>query len=80
MPWLELVAEMVQREAYYTLYLAVVGIWFAIMGFRGLIMGETRGFGWRSGPATGEQAVAAGRIWGTLGTVLLGGALYFIVT
>ena len=74
--WVELALETAQREAYYSIYLAVVAAWFAYMGARGLISKETRGFGWQRGPALGREAEAAGQVWLALAAAL-GAAGFF---
>ena len=78
--WAELALETAQREAYYSIYLAVVAAWFAYMGLRGLVSKETRGFGWRSGPALDREAEVAGQVWLVLGAALGGSALFFKLT
>ena len=78
--WLELVLETVQKEAYYSTYLALVVAWFAYMGIRGLASKETRGFGWRRGPALEREAVLAGGVWLSLAAVLGVVALFFKLT
>ena len=47
--WFELALETVQRESYYSIYLAAVATWFAYMGLRGLVSKETRWSGCRRG-------------------------------
>ncbi|MEE8385519.1 MAG: hypothetical protein V3S01_06355 [Dehalococcoidia bacterium] len=78
--WLELVLETVRREAYYNIYIAAVAVWFAYLGVQGLASKETRGFGWRRGPALGREAVAAGQIWISLAVALGALALAIKVT
>ena len=78
--WLELALETVQREAYYSIYLAVVAAWFAYMGLRGLLSKETRGFGWQRGPALHREAELAGLVWLALAAVLAGAAPLFKLT
>ncbi len=78
--WLELVLETVQKEAYYSTYLALVVAWFAYMGIRGLASKETRGFGWRRGPALEREAVSAGQVWLSLAAVLGALTLFLILT
>ena len=78
--WFELALETVQREAYYSIYLAAVAAWFGYMGVRGLVSKETRGFGWRQAPALGREAELAGQAWLALATLLAGAALVFKLT
>ncbi len=78
--WLELALETVQREAYYSIYLAVVAAWFAYMGLRGLLSKETRGFGWQRGTALHREAELAGQVWLALAAVLAGAPLLFKLT
>ena len=72
--------ETAQREAYYSIYLAVVAAWFAYMGLSGLVSKETRGFGWRRGLALDREAEVAGQVWLALAAVLGGAALFFKLT
>lgn len=76
MAWLELALEIIQREAYYNIYLALVAAWFAYMGLRGLVSKETRGFGWRRGPALDREAEVTGQAWLALAAVLGAAALF----
>ncbi len=78
--WFELALETVQRESYYSVYLAVVATWFAYMGLRGLVSKETRGFGWRRGPALDREAEVAGQIWLVVAATLGAAALLFKLT
>ncbi len=78
--WLELAVETVQREAYYSIYLAAVATWFAFMGMRGVVWRETRGFGWRRGPALEREAEVAGQVWLAVAAILGGAALFFKLT
>ena len=78
--WLELVLEIVRREAFYSLYLAIIAVWFAYMGLRGLVSKETRGFGWRRGPTLDRGAEAAGQVWLALAATLAAAALFFKLT
>jgi hypothetical protein len=72
--------ETAQREVFYSLYLALVGAWFAYTGLRGLVSKETRGIGWRTGPALERDAEAAGRVWLSLGLALGAAALAIKLT
>lgn len=78
--WLELVLEIVRREAFYSLYLTIVAVWFAYMGLRGLVSRETRGLGWRRGPALDREAEATGQVWLVMGATLGAAALFFKLT
>jgi hypothetical protein len=78
--WFELALETVQREAYYSIYLAAVAVWFGYMGVRGVVWKETRGFGWRRAPALQREAELAGQVWLALAAVLAGAALLFKLT
>lgn len=78
--WLELVLEIVQREAFYSLYLAIVAAWFAYMGMGGLVAKQTRGFGWQRGPALDREAEAVGQVWLALAATLGAAALFFKLT
>ncbi len=78
--WFELALETAQREAYYSIYLTVVAVWFAYMGLRGLVSKETRGLGWRRGPALDREAEVAGQVWLALAAVLGGAALFIRLT
>lgn len=78
--WFELALETVQRESYYSIYLATVAAWFGYMGLRGLVSKETRGFGWRRPPAMGRAAEVAGQVWLALAAALVSGALFFKLT
>jgi hypothetical protein len=78
--WFELALETVQREAYYSIYLAAVAVWFGYMGVQGVVWKETRGFGWRRGPALQREAELAGQVWLALAVVLAGAALSFKLT
>ncbi len=78
--WAELALETAQREAYYSVYLAVVAAWFAYMGLRGLVSKETRGFGWQRGPDLHREAELAGKVWLALAAVLAGAALHYKLT
>ncbi len=78
--WLELGLEIVQREAFYSLYLALIAAWFAYMGLRGLVSKETRGFGWRRGMVLDHEAETTGQIWLALGAALGAAALFFKLT
>ncbi len=78
--WFELALETTQREAYYSIYLAVVAAWFAYMGLRGLVSKETRAFGWQRGPALGREAEVAGQVWLALAATLGAAALLFKLT
>jgi hypothetical protein len=79
MEWLELLWELMQRRAYYTLYLGIVAIWFGALGARGLLLQETRGFGWNALPAQGPDAVRAGVIWSVLALILASSALALVL-
>ncbi len=78
--WFELALETIQRESYYSIYLAVVATWFAYMGLRGLVSKETRGFGWRRGPALDREAEVTGQTWLVLPATLGAAALLFKLT
>jgi hypothetical protein len=50
------------------------------MGLRGLVSKETRGFGWRRGPALDREAEVTGQIWLVVAATLGAAALLFKLT
>ena len=59
----ELVLEFISRSDFIAIYVGLVGAWFLWFGIRGLRLGNTKGFGWRSADVSEEAAVQAGRAW-----------------
>ena len=78
--WFDLWVETARREAFYSIYLAIVGAWFAWSGLKGVLWGETRGFGWDTPPVMGQTAVRNGTVWLGLGIGLLSAAIAFKLT
>ena len=78
--WFDLWVETATREAFYSIYLAIVGAWLAWSGLKGILWGETRGFGWSAAPAIGQTAARNGTVWLTLGIALLSSAIAFKLT
>ena len=78
--WFDLWVETARREAFYSIYLAIVGAWFMWSGLKGLVWGETRGFGWGVAPVIGQTAVRNGVVWLGLGIALLSAAIAFKLT
>ena len=78
--WFDVWEETARREAFYSIYLAIVGAWFSWSGLKGVFWGETRGFGWRAGPALGEAAVRNGVVWLAAGVAMLALAIAFKLT
>ena len=78
--WFDVWVETARREAFYSIYLAIVGAWFSWSGLKGVFWGETRGFGWGTAPVMGRTAVRNGTAWLTLGIALLAAAIAFKVT
>ena len=75
----ELVLEFISRRDFVAVYLGVVGLWCLWLSFRGLRMESTKGFGWRSGEESGDEAKSVGRAWLVIASGLLasGTGLWF---
>ena len=78
--WFDVWLETAQREAFYSIYLAIIGAWFSWSGLRGIFWGETRGFGWDALTAVGEGAVRNGMVWLSLGVGMLATAIALKLT
>ena len=78
----ELVLEFVSRPDYIAFYLGFVGFWCLWLGFRGLKLGNTKAFGFRTPDAVGTIAIETGRVWLVIGATLLaaGSTLWFSVS
>ncbi len=63
----ELILEFITRQDYIAMYLGFIGLWWLWLGYRGLRMGNTRGFGWRSIDVASDAAAVAGRAWLAMG-------------
>ena len=66
----ELILEFMTRQDYIAMYLGFVGLWWLWLGYRGLRMGNTRGFGWRAVEVASDTAAVAGRVWLAMGIAL----------
>ncbi len=77
----ELVREFVTRPDYIAFYLGFVGFWCLWLAFRGLKLGDTKAFGFRTPDAVGTAAIETGRVWLVIGATLLttGSVLWFSV-
>ncbi len=65
----ELILEFITRQEYIAMYIGFVGLWWLWLGYRGLRLGNTRGFGWRAVDVANDAA-AAGRTWLGMGFAL----------
>ena len=77
----ELVREFVTRTDYIAFYLGFVGFWCLWLAVRGLKLGDTKAFGFRTPDAVGTAAIETGRVWLVIGAALLtaGSVLWFSV-
>lgn len=77
----ELVLEFVSRPDYIAFYLGFVGIWCLWFAIRGLKLGNTKAFGFRTPDAVGTSAIETGRVWLAIAATLLatGSTLWFSV-
>ncbi len=77
----ELVLEFVSRPDYIAFYLGFVGFWCLWLAIRGLKLGDTKAFGFRTPDAVGTAAIETGRVWLVIGAALLtaGSVLWFSV-
>ena len=77
----ELVQDFISRPGYIAFYLGLVGFWCLWLAVRGLKLGDTKAFGFRTPDAVGTAAIETGRVWLALGAMLLtaGSVLWFSV-
>ncbi len=68
----EFVVDFVERPGYIAFYLGFLGFWCLWLAVRGLQMGETQAFGFRSPAAVGTAAIETGRVWLALAVALIG--------
>ena len=68
----ELILEFISRRDFLGVYLGALGVWCLWLGFRGLGLGNTKGFGWRAADVAGEAAASVGRAWFAIAAGLLG--------
>ncbi len=68
----EFVFDFVSRPGYIAFYLGFVGFWCLWLAHRGLRMGGTTGFGFRSPDAIGTAARETGRVWLAVSVALIG--------
>ena len=47
------------------------GVYWLALGFGGMRLGRTRGFGWRAQELVGTDALGGGRLWLLAGSALL---------
>ena len=71
----ELAGETFARAEWVSLFLGSVSLYWIGLGYNGLRLGHTRGFGWRAAELHGSEAQTAGVLWGTLGAACLVAAL-----
>ena len=67
----DLAGETFARAEWVALFLGVVGVYWLALGFGGMRLGRTRGFGWRAQELVGTDAPGAGRLWLLAGLALL---------
>ena len=67
----DLAGETLTRAEWVSLFLAVVGVYWMVLGVGGRSLGRTRGFGWRAQELVGMEARGAGRLWLLAGSALL---------
>ena len=73
--FLDLAGEILSRAEWVSIFLGVVGLYWLWLGFGGVRLGHTRGFGWRPDEQLSVAARPAGWIWSAVGSVLLLAAL-----
>ena len=75
----ELIADFVTRQDYIAFYLGFVGFWCLWLGYRGLFLRSTPGFGWRAPTAMEAAALSTGRAWLAIGagSLAAGAGLWF---
>ncbi len=77
---LELAGETFARAEWVALFLVVVGGYWTTLGFNGIRLGHTRGFGWHVDELFDEDARLGGVIWSVVGLALvLSGVLVWLL-
>ncbi len=68
----EFVLDFVSRPGYIAFYLGFAGFWCLWLAFRGLNMGDTKAFGFRTPDAVGTTAIETGRVWLAISIAFIG--------
>ncbi|MEE9278217.1 MAG: hypothetical protein V3V06_07375 [Dehalococcoidia bacterium] len=67
----DLAVETFTRAEWVSLFLGLTGLYWLVLGWHGLRLGHTRGFGWGEAEWTGADARLAGWVWTGVGCTLL---------